>query len=320
MKKLIRFDFALKSILRHKANFDVLEGFLSELLQEDITVKSILESESNKDSKEDKYNRVDLLVESANKKQIIIEVQCNREWDYMSRILYGSSKVVTQYLHEGSPYLHIKKVISISIVFFNLGEGKDYIYKGCTQFEGVHVHDQLTLGSEEQAVYGVGYERPADIFPEYYLLRVNHYRETIKNKFDEWMYFLKTEKIPPTCSARGLKSASKKLDVLKLGPQDRAAYERYQNNLRYEASMVGVPYEAGYNQGVKDKEAYAKEREQKAKQKALADKEAYAKEREQKALADKTNAMAKRMKDKGLPLKDIAAVTGLSESAIEAIQ
>jgi hypothetical protein len=31
-KKLIRFDWAVKKLLRNKANFVVLEGFLSELL------------------------------------------------------------------------------------------------------------------------------------------------------------------------------------------------------------------------------------------------------------------------------------------------
>lgn len=34
--KLIRFDWAMKKLLRNKANFDILEGFLSELLREDI--------------------------------------------------------------------------------------------------------------------------------------------------------------------------------------------------------------------------------------------------------------------------------------------
>ena len=35
-RKLITFDWAMKRLLRSKANFDILEGFLSELLDEDI--------------------------------------------------------------------------------------------------------------------------------------------------------------------------------------------------------------------------------------------------------------------------------------------
>jgi len=49
-QKLIRFDWAINTILRDKANFDVLEGFLSALLKEDIKVVQLLESESNQDT------------------------------------------------------------------------------------------------------------------------------------------------------------------------------------------------------------------------------------------------------------------------------
>ena len=43
MKNLVRFDWAIKRLLRNKANFVILEGFLSELLGEDIKIESILE-------------------------------------------------------------------------------------------------------------------------------------------------------------------------------------------------------------------------------------------------------------------------------------
>lgn len=61
MKPLITFDWALKKLLRSKANFDILEGFLSELLFKDRKIKEIIESESNKHTENDKQNRVDLL-------------------------------------------------------------------------------------------------------------------------------------------------------------------------------------------------------------------------------------------------------------------
>ena len=48
-RKLITFDWAIKRLLRSKANFGILEGFLSELLKEDITILDVLDSESNKD-------------------------------------------------------------------------------------------------------------------------------------------------------------------------------------------------------------------------------------------------------------------------------
>ena len=56
----IRFDWAIKRILRDKANAGVLEGLLTVLLGDKIVITEILESSSNRDSKEDKSNRVDV--------------------------------------------------------------------------------------------------------------------------------------------------------------------------------------------------------------------------------------------------------------------
>ena len=66
-RRLISFDWAMKKLLRSKANFEILEGFLSELLKEDIRILEILESESNKESSHNKYNQVDLKVKKDRK-------------------------------------------------------------------------------------------------------------------------------------------------------------------------------------------------------------------------------------------------------------
>ncbi|MCC7224197.1 MAG: PD-(D/E)XK nuclease family transposase, partial [Chitinophagales bacterium] len=81
-KKLIRFDWAVKKLLRNKANFVVLEGFLSELLFDDIKIQRILESESNQETDEDKYNRVDILTQNSKNELIIVEIQNTYEIDY----------------------------------------------------------------------------------------------------------------------------------------------------------------------------------------------------------------------------------------------
>jgi predicted transposase/invertase (TIGR01784 family) len=236
MTKLVHFDWAIKTLLRNKANFDILEGFLSELLKTKVMIEALLESESNKNDKDDKSNRVDLLALTEGKEHIIIEVQASMEWDYLSRILYGTSKVVTEYIQAGQSYQEIRKIISVSIVFFNLGRGEDYVYHGTTEFHGTHNHDILQLGENEQRAYGPE-KTPSDIFPEYYLIKVNQFNERIKDKFDEWVYFLKKESIKSTFSAQGIKSAAKKLDILSLTKEERKAYERYKENSHYEASM-----------------------------------------------------------------------------------
>ncbi|MCP5049210.1 MAG: hypothetical protein GY940_18720, partial [bacterium] len=91
-QKHIRFDWAVKKLLRSKANFGILEGFLSELLKEDVQIQEILESDGNKETSDDKSNRVDLLVKDSNGQLIIVEIQNTRELDYFYKILYNTSK------------------------------------------------------------------------------------------------------------------------------------------------------------------------------------------------------------------------------------
>jgi len=110
--RLIRFDWAMKRILRDKANFVVLEGFLSVLLREKIKIRSILSSQANKETEDDKYNDVDILVENAQGELIIVEVQNTKQIDYFHRILYGASKAIAEYISEGQAYENVKKVIS----------------------------------------------------------------------------------------------------------------------------------------------------------------------------------------------------------------
>jgi hypothetical protein len=112
-KKLVRFDWAIKYLLRNKANFDVLEGFLSNLLKEEIKVENILESESNREQENRKFNRVDLMCYDASGRQIIIEIQNQREVDYLHRLLWGTSKVIVESLELGGRYGEVVKVISM---------------------------------------------------------------------------------------------------------------------------------------------------------------------------------------------------------------
>ncbi|MCB1159897.1 MAG: PD-(D/E)XK nuclease family transposase, partial [Leptospiraceae bacterium] len=102
-EKLVRFDWAIRYILRDISNFDILEGFLTALLNEDIKVLSILDAESNQEDSNDKFNRVDLLIEDSQKRKLIIEVQNNRETHYLERLLYGTSKVIVENIKSGEP-------------------------------------------------------------------------------------------------------------------------------------------------------------------------------------------------------------------------
>lgn len=233
-KKLVRFDWAMKKMLRHKANFDILEGFLSELLGEEVKIKQVLDSESNKETEDDKFNRVDILVENEKGELVIIEVQNTQEYDYFHRMLFGASKAITEHIKEGSAYAQVKKVISITIAYFDLGQGKDYVYHGTTIFKGIHKGDILGLSDKQVNVYHK--KSIHEIYPEYYIIKTGKFRNRINDRLDEWIYFLKNAEIKASFSAKGLKEANERLDTMKLPEKDRKAYDKYLDHLMSIAS------------------------------------------------------------------------------------
>ncbi len=247
-RKLISFDWAIKKILRSKANFAILEGFLSELLFTDITILEVLESESNKNGFDDKFNRLDMKVKNSKEEIILIEIQYNRELDYLQRMLYGSSKIITEHLKESEAYAKIVKVISINILYFDLGVGDDYIYKGTTSFIGLHNRHPLKLDAGQAKVYQT--EKIEDVYPEYYLIRINNFNDVAKDTLDQWIYFLKNEDVKEDFQAKGLDKAKEVLDYLKCSEQERREYEYYKESLHYQASMYESTYISGKLDGV----------------------------------------------------------------------
>lgn len=235
-KRLIRFDWAIKKLLRNKANFGVLEGFLSELLFDNIKIEQILESEANQESEDDKFNRVDILTENSKKERIIIEVQSTYEIDYFHRMAYGVSKSMVENLQLGQEYAEINKIISVNIVYFDLGQGNDYIYKGSTDFKGIHQNDLLGLSPKQKQTFVK--EQVADIFPEYYLLKVNQFDGDAKDTLDEWMYFLKNSEVKDSFKAKGLQQAGEILDIMRLPKNDQYGYNRYLDSLHLKASEI----------------------------------------------------------------------------------
>lgn len=284
MKNLIRFDWAIKRLLRNKANFKVVEGFLSELFREDIKIQSILESESNQRYYDDKFNRFDMLVENSKGELIAIEIQNNNEYDYFQRMIYGTSKLLIDHLFPGDKYEKLKKVISINIVYFDLGQGEDYVYFGKTSFQGLHKNDTLHLSEKQKELFIK--KDVAEIFPEYYIIKVNSFDESATDTLDEWIYYFKTNIIKDNFTAKGLKEAQEILKEDNLPEDEIQSYKRYLEDLRYEASMTwSMKIDA-----------------------------------EDKIKKDTAIEIAKKCLQKGMSISDITELTGLTKEEIEKLK
>jgi len=212
-KKLIRFDWAMKTLLRDKANFDILEGFLSALLEDDnIKILNILESETNAEDENDKFNRVDLLVQDSEKRKIYIEIQNTRETDYLESLLYATSKIIVENQNLGENFKDVSKVISISILYFNLGIGNDYIYYGTTNFVGLNTGQELkvkkrvNISETLEPKYKFVEKK---IFPEYYLITVERYKNIVQKRIDEWIYVIKNNEIKAGSTSKNIDKLEK---------------------------------------------------------------------------------------------------------------
>ncbi len=301
MSKYIRFDWAMKRLLRNKANHVVLEGFLSVLLEQDIKIHKFLESEGNQESANDKYNRVDIMCEDKDGRKMIIEVQNEREYGYFHRMLYGTSKAITEYMELGDGYEKVQKVYSISIVYFDLGQGTDYVYRGRTDFHGLHGGELLKLSPKQQEMFG-GKQEPGDLMPEYYLLKVNNFNKVAKESLDQWISFLKTGDIPEEFDAQGLPEARERLRVDNLPDKERREYVRELERRMVENDVMNTYYIDGRDEGLKEgKEEGLRE----GKKEGL-------KEGKKKREME----IARNMKGKNYPIEDIIDMTGLTAEEI----
>ena len=232
----------LDRLLRQKANFDVLEGFLTVFLGEKATILEILESESNQLSVEDKFNRVDIKARNS-KDEIIIEIQNTRELYYLERILYGVANAITEHISLGETYYKVKKIYSISVLYFDIGKGSDYLYYGQNHFVGVHTGDHLQVNVKERDA--IVSRMPAEIFPEYVLIRVNEFDKVAVTPLEEWMKYLKDGTIRPDTTAPGLSEAREKLKYFSMPPKERMAYDEHlsavmiQNDVLDSAKLEG---------------------------------------------------------------------------------
>lgn len=281
--RYIRFDWAAKRMLRDKANFGVFEGLMTVLIGEEIKIVEILESESNQEFERDKFNRVDIKARNSKGEIILVEIQQTRELYFLQRVLYGVSKAITEHISLGEEYFHVKKVYSISILYFDLGQGADYLYHGQNRFVGVHTGDTLRINSKEQE--GIKMLAPEDVFPEYFIIRVNEFNQVAKTPLEEWLQYLKSGIISPYTEAPGLSEAREKLTIMQMSPQERKAYEHHMENIMYQNSVFAAAHLEGRAEGE----------------------------------ADANMAAARKMKAKGYAIEDIAEITGLDRDTISGL-
>lgn len=302
-EKLVRFDWAMKRLLRNKANFNVLEGFLTSLLGEEILIEELLESEANTDREEGKVNRVDILAKDTSGRKILIEVQNQSEDEFFHRILFGTSKLVNDYLDRGDNYDKISKIYSISLVYFKISGISDYIFHGTTEFRGLHNGEVLNLPERLRNKYDA--MTISDIYPEYYLLFASDFDKWSETPIDQWMYFLSKGIVHEDSNAPGLEAAKEKMRVDLLSKEEKEAYFRHLDDVNSMRNVLENAKEEAHYEGLK-------EGLQKGLQKGM-------EKGMEKGRAEERVSIARQLLAKGMPKEMIISVTQISDSDFESI-
>jgi hypothetical protein len=248
LRPLISFDWAIKKLLRNKADFAILEGFISTLLNQDIIIDEILDAETNKDWEFDKQIVVDLLCKTSDQELILIEVQFNRQVDYFQRMLFGASKIISERLNMGDKYEKVVKVYSINLLYFELGQGEDYVYHGKLNFKGIHKGDILKTSKSQKDKFKKN--DPGEFFPEFYSLRINQFNDVAKTPLDEWIYYLKNEKLPKNYRAKGLSLVEENLKISKMNVKELKTYQKYKDKIVLSDSVYETAYTEGILEGI----------------------------------------------------------------------
>ena len=312
---LIRFDWAMKRLLRQKANYTVLEGFLSVLLHEEVKIITIKESESDQAHATDKFNRVDIFVENSHGELLIIEMQNSEEADYFLRMLYGVSKAIVEHISLGDRYSQIRKVYHINIVYFKLGHGKDYVYYGSTEFRGLHCDDVLQLTDEQKKFFSRKRKHVSevkDLFAEYYILCVEDFNNVAKDSLDEWIYYFKNNSIPDEFTAPGLEAARERLRYHHLSDEQKRDYEHHLKQQNYEKGSIETAISKGEAKGRAKGRAEGLAEGEEERARLQAEKEAAQAELKQK----ETDTIIK-SHQAGVSIETISIFTGLTVEEIK---
>ena len=246
----------------------------------------------NQQAQDDKFNRVDIKAKNSKGEIIIVEIQNTSELYYLERILYGVAKAITEHINLGNTYQEVKKVYSISILYFDLGQGADYLYVGQNDFVGVHTKDHLKISRKEEGA--IVQRFPSEIFPTYYLVRVNNFNEVAKSPLEEWIKYLKDGVISAETTAPGLREARQKLQYYSMDDAERHAYDEHINAVMIQNDVLGNARQEGLEEGLA---------------------KGLAKGRDERSLE-----IAKSLLDMGVAIDKIMNATGLDEEQIRSLR
>ena len=182
----------------------------------------------------------------------------------------------------------------------DIGYGTDYLYHGQNIFKGVHTGDFLQVSTREKDA--IVPRMPSEIYPEYFLIRVNEFNKVAMTPLEEWIEYLKTGIIRPDTTAPGLGEAREKLKYYSMTPQERHAYDEHLSALMIQNDVLDSAKLEGKIEG----------RMEGREEGRMEGREEGRAEGREEGIKEGVVRNARRMKEKGLSIEDIMEITGLT--------
>ncbi|MEW9810145.1 MAG: Rpn family recombination-promoting nuclease/putative transposase (plasmid) [Candidatus Symbiodolus clandestinus] len=286
-KTLVSFDFAIKYLLKHKSDYDIVENFISTLLATEgykpVKITALLDGESNKEDVKFKKSIADLIVQDEQGTQYIIEIDRSYTNLFLHKACFNSCRLIVDNICSNQDYSLIKKIFHINLLYFPLSHLTSPLCHGKTIFHEIDLeHPQQRQLTDKGGRLFNAY----NIFPEYFIISIPLFNDVIKQEIDEWLYLMKHSEVKQEFSSPLMKKVAERLNVLKMNQQERIHYQAYVNESLKERDYLVSAEEKGREEGERKKSL----------------------------------EIAKKMLAKGADLGDIEELTGLSFEEISRLR
>ncbi len=118
------------------------------------------------------------------------------------------------------------------------------------EFRGIHTNDLLELIPFQKQTFKV--DTVSQLYPKYYILKVNGFNQVAKSPLEEWIYYLNTGEIPSTATAPGLEEARERLKLDSMTKDELAAYYRHLDHIVILRDNINTEREEGRAEGLEE--------------------------------------------------------------------
>jgi predicted transposase/invertase (TIGR01784 family) len=249
--QLVSFDYAIKYLLKDKSGYEIVEGFLSALLQAEgyppVKIKALLDTESNREEIGMKRSIADVIVEDANGNKYVVEI--DRSWTkmFLHKACFNTSRLIVDSISSNEDYSTIKKVFHINILYEPLSDMKSPLYHGKTVIKEMGKEHPIDLHLEDM---GGRMFDAHNVFPEYFIISVPLFNDVIKQELDEWLYIMKHSEVRSDFKSPYMAKVAKRLSILKMSAKELVVYNEYRNKSLKERDYVVSAEERGIEKGI----------------------------------------------------------------------